>query len=339
MAEKESYDKVLLTAGIILGVGIATYGVMSLSSLSETHQVDTRVMDKELVASPGIDAAKKLDAALNASYSLQPIIQPTQEYVGFVAPELWVDMKGKNKDPFDLVAGPPIHGDIPNKWFLDNGLRDEFVYSDVLTRDPDGDGFTVQEEYLAKTLPNDASSHPSLVDKLSLDGIERRMFKLTFSMVDGEDYTFKASNRHGQDIWKNVTKVNGQFGIAKNSKASPRFELVSVTAKQFPDPVGGGTTEGHEAVVKDLKPTKNGCTYTVRQGTKYPASIIDSKVKFTISAGTKSGESIVVEEGAEFQIPGDSTTTYILKTVDNKTQSVTIADKKSGVQKKISKTK
>lgn len=69
-------------------------------------------------------------------------------------------------EPFDIISGPPIHGNIPNKWFLDNGLENEFVYSDVLTRDPDNDGFTVQEEYAAKTHPNDPNSHPPLVSKL-----------------------------------------------------------------------------------------------------------------------------------------------------------------------------
>ena len=105
-------------------------------------------------------------------------------------------------EPFDIISGPPIHGNIPNKWFLDNGLENEFVYSDVLTRDPDNDGFTVQEEYAAKTHPNDPNSHPPLVSKLFVDEMKQFGFYLAFTQADGNDFTFKGMNRAKQEIWK-----------------------------------------------------------------------------------------------------------------------------------------
>lgn len=337
MSEKQNYDKILLTSGIVLGLGVAVYGTLTFLGLDQQYRFTTQVSEKTVEPPAGISKAKEVNQELSASHELKPIALDTQQYVGFVAPHLWI--KTGAADPFDIVSGPPIHGNIPNKWFLDNGLENEFVYSDVLTRDPDNDGFTVQEEYEAKTHPNDPNSHPSLVNKLYVDEIKQFGFYLVFTQADGSDFTFKGMNRSRQDLWKNTVQVNGQFGIRKNTNDKPRFELVSVTSKEFKNPNLDMVETDSEAVVKDLKPTKNGQTYTVRRGTKYFIPIIDKKANLTIAAGPERDASFEVEEGADFQIPGDPKQTYTLKTVDNATQTVTIANKTTGEQKTLSKKK
>ena len=164
MSEKQNYDKILLASGIVLGLGVAAYGTLTFLGLNDKYKFTTQVSEKAIEPPPGIKKAAEVGQELSASHELKPIAQETQKYVGFVAPNLWIKEGGM--EPFDIISGPPIHGNIPNKWFLDNGLENEFVYSDVLTRDPDNDGFTVQEEYAAKTHPNDPNSHPPLVSKL-----------------------------------------------------------------------------------------------------------------------------------------------------------------------------
>lgn len=86
-------------------------------------------------------------------------------------------------------------------------------------------------------------------------------------------------------------------------------------------------------------PTKNGQTYTIRRGTKYVIPIIDKKVNLTITAGPERDTSFEVEEGSDFRIPGDAKQIYTLKTVDNATQTVTIANKTTGEQTTLSKKK
>ena len=171
MSEKQNYDKILLASGIVLGLGVAVYGTVTLLGLNDKYKFTTQVSEKAIEPPPGIKKAAEVNQELSASHELKPIAQETQQYVGFVAPNLWIKEGGM--EPFDIISGPPIHGNIPNKWFLDNGLENEFVYSDVLTRDPDNDGFTVQEEYEAKTHPNDPNSHPPLVNKLFVDEIKQ----------------------------------------------------------------------------------------------------------------------------------------------------------------------
>lgn len=337
MSEKQNYDKILLASGIVLGLGVAACGTLTFLGLNDKYSFTTQVSEKTIEPPAGITKAAAVNQELSASHELKPIAQETQQYVGFVAPNLWI--KAGGTDPFDVVAGSPIHGNIPNKWFLDNGLENDFVYSDVLTRDPDNDGFTVQEEYDARTLPNDPASHPSLVNKLFVNEIKQFGFYLSFTQADGNDFTFKGLNRARQELWRNIVQPNGRFGVRKNSKDKPRFELVSVTNKEFKNPNLDMVETDAEAVVKDLTPTKNGQTYTVRRGTKYVIPIIDKKVNLTIAAGPERDTDFEVEEGAEFQIPGDAKHTYTLKTVDNATQTVTIANKTTGEQTTLSKKK
>ena len=185
MSEKQNYDKILLASGIVLGLGVAAYGTLTFLGLNDKYKFTTQVSEKAIEPPPGIKKAAEVGQELSASHELKPIAQETQKYVGFVAPNLWIKEGGM--EPFDIISGPPIHGNIPNKWFLDNGLENEFVYSDVLTRDPDNDGFTVQEEYAAKTHPNDPNSHPPLVSKLFVDEIKQFGFYLAFTQADGNE--------------------------------------------------------------------------------------------------------------------------------------------------------
>ncbi len=339
MSDKENYDKVLLTSGIVLGLGMAAWGVLTFTGLSDTHKLNTSIPDKAPEKPAGIATAKAINDQLAADHVLKPIKVGNQEYVGFVAPKLWV--KIGNPVPFDIETGDPIHSDIPNKWFLDTGLEKDFVFDDVLSRDPDSDGFTVEEEYRAGTHPNEAASHPDLTDKLLIadKGIKMQGFYLIFNQAEGDKYTFKAQARNDQEIWKETVTVNSKFGVRKGSKDPARFQLVSVVEKEFKHPTMDMTEKALEATVKDLKTTKNGQTYTVRMGSKYRQTILDRKVILTITAGPSSGESFEVEEGADFVIPGTNNPVFTLKAIDNATQTITIADKKTGTRKTISKKK
>lgn len=223
MSEKQNYDKILLASGIVLGLGVAVYGTVTLLGLNDKYKFTTQVSEKAIEPPPGIKKAAEVNQELSASHELKPIAQETQQYVGFVAPNLWIKEGGM--EPFDIISGPPIHGNIPNKWFLDNGLENEFVYSDVLTRDPDNDGFTVQEEYEAKTHPNDPNSHPPLVNKLFVDEIKQFGFYLAFTQADGNDFTFKGMNRAKQELWKTSSSPTASSAPARTRKTSPDSSL------------------------------------------------------------------------------------------------------------------
>ena len=74
--------------------------------------------------------------------------------------------------------------DIPNKWFLDNGLP--LLDPKVPLQDPDKDGFPNEDEWRAGTDPNNKESHPPYVSKLFLKRFEKVQFRLIFKGYDGD---------------------------------------------------------------------------------------------------------------------------------------------------------
>lgn len=322
MSFSEKYDKVALAVGGILGLAGLGVGALTYVNLDETYKVDTAVSSSK-VSVPGVDQSLELEAYLNENHEIKRPKVGAQNFDLFVAPELW--LKSGDTTPIDINAGPPIHPPIPNTWFLENGLADILRFSDALTQDPDGDGFTIQEEFEAKTNPKDANSHPLLIAKLGLTGFSATGYQLVFSSDDmPPDYTFKALARNGATLWREDVKVDATMPTPKEGKPAVqdpgRFKLKEVTKKEFESKTGIKENESI-AIVEDLKPTKAGTIYEIRKGNKYPAVIQDKSVELTISAGPKSGETIKVEEGKTFTIPGDDKTVYTLETVDLKSRS------------------
>lgn len=82
----------------------------------------------------------------------------------------------------DIMQGDAeIFSGIPNQWLKDNRL--DYTDKKLLERDPDNDGYTNLEEFLAGTNPNDPSSHPAPWTKLRIVGIKPQNLNITFQTV------------------------------------------------------------------------------------------------------------------------------------------------------------
>ncbi len=75
--------------------------------------------------------------------------------------------------------------DIPNRWLEENhlSLRD----SKVLSSDADNDGISNEDEWLWKTDPNSAASHPPYYSELFLRKVVRVPFRLMFQTYVGDE--------------------------------------------------------------------------------------------------------------------------------------------------------
>jgi hypothetical protein len=70
---------------------------------------------------------------------------------------------GKLVDP--MVGDEPLYPPVPNQWLIDHQL--DYTDLNILDKDPKGKGFTIREEFLAGTDPNDINQYPPLYTKLS----------------------------------------------------------------------------------------------------------------------------------------------------------------------------
>lgn len=87
-----------------------------------------------------------------------------------------------------LEAGNDLFPGIPNKWILENSL--DYLDAGLPERDPDEDGFTNLEEFLARTNPNDKSSKPEEWTKLRLQNVKIEHLQIIFT---GRDYKGRAA--------------------------------------------------------------------------------------------------------------------------------------------------
>ena len=112
-----------------------------------------------------------------------------------------------------------VHPPVPNEWLEQFNLP--IADADVLTQDPDSDGFNNLEEWQNHTAPTDKASHPPFIAKLKMKSFAQEPFRLVFaSWVDA---TF-ALNTH--DL-----KEPTQFLKIGDSIRGTKFKLVKFTEK------------------------------------------------------------------------------------------------------------
>jgi hypothetical protein len=168
------------------------------------------------------------------------------------------------------VEGRMFHPPVPNDWLLKHGL--DPVLSDVLTSDPDKDGFTTLEEWEGadarthsdktgkavtdgdghslgddSTSPIDPAEHPRYHTRLFLERVEQIPFRLRFLAHDTD-------TRNPQQVTVQINAVPGRTEYARvgeSLKHAP-FDIRSFHSKEAPGR-DGTTIDASEVVVVDRR--------------------------------------------------------------------------------------
>ena len=168
--------------------------------------------------------------------------------------------------------------DIPNTWFTDKGIS---VFDPTAPfQDPDKDGFPNEIEYLYKTDPQDANSHPPYYKMLFLKAVEQTPFRLRFDGYDGdprkgkaEDFSYQINTidlRQPSEFLKlgekvahtNFQLIKFEYKTAKNLKTDEQEEVSELTLKN---------TETGDVVVLILGKVVNSPNYFVRFNYEWPS--------------------------------------------------------------------
>jgi len=152
-----------------------------------------------------------------------------------------------------------VHPPVPNEWLEEFGLP--IADGDVLSQDPDADGFSNLEEWQSHTKPTDKNSHPAFIAKLKMASFVQEPFRLVFaSWVDD---TFAINT--------NDLKEPTQFLRLGDSIRGTKFKLVKFTEKYQPDKYG--TDIDFSELTLEHEETKQRLTLTKEKVATSPESV------------------------------------------------------------------
>lgn len=334
----DNYEKAALGGAVVITLALGAVVIGGKGSLEEAFERQDVKPNKD-VGVPGLKAIKDTKESFGQKGDI-PHYDVTGRKVDLMTGVALFVKRGDLSNPVDLHKGANVHKGIPNDWWLKN--RIDPGYSDSPLRDPDEDGFSNKEEYVAKTNPNDFGSYPEPMGKLSVEEVVSTQYLLKPSGFGGDKYKFKLMN--SREIPRNKMGadpiVKGTVIPFTGELMKDRLKFVGVEEREQ---VKHGIKQMLKIwLIEDMKPNKAGTKYYFnRQGRRVsegvPIGIVDSTVELTLNALKQDGKSFKVEENMKFSLPYDENATvkpYLLKKVDVRAKSIEIEySDPSGVKK------
>jgi len=301
----EKWDRLILAIVALIVIVVAALFVKKSLAYGEQFETETAEIDGTLpINSAEVDRVATSTRLVTQDVRWDPPIREIDDTTMtvrlFVSVPI-VEVSGNlinMRDPNARLVRAPAS----NQWLLDNKL--DFLDATVLDQDPDGDGFKNLEEWNAKTLPNDASSHPSYAEKLSLLGRFSQNYTLTFSsQLDPERFQITREQtanfpRDTSIMRIGETSTDGKFRLDKFEKKEGLNDL-------------GVTVDKSEVTITYLETGKQ--EVLVRQEPKTIPTFY-AQLKFELS-GKPSWEDYV-KLGDTFKLPIDPETEYKLISVE-----------------------
>ena len=216
---KAHYDRltVIAAAGLLFVCAVAIW--QRATGFGDNFLTAQAAAQPKKPSPPG--KASELEVAI------QKIQQPPQWTFGgrsglFVPEKHFI---GANGLPATLQT-TQVHAPVPNEWLEQFNLP--IADADVLTQDPDGDGFTNLDEWQGHTNPIDKTSHPDYLSKLKLKAFKEEPFRLKFSSWVGDTFAINTIDLKQPTLFLKVGDLI----------TGTRFKIMKFTEKYEPDKYG-----------------------------------------------------------------------------------------------------
>jgi hypothetical protein len=216
---RSRYDRVAVLAAALFLLSSALLIIRNVMQFGENFAGLQTVSVKKPAAPPPkavetIQAAERLRA---------PVQWTASGRSGLFVPEK--HFIGANGQPTTLQT-TEVHPPVPNEWLDKFSLP--IADADVLTQDPDADGFTNLEEWENHTAPTDKNSHPAFIAKLKLKSFAQEPFRLVFASWVDDTFALNTSD----------LKAPTQFLKIGDSIRGTKFKIVKFTEKYEPNKYG-----------------------------------------------------------------------------------------------------
>ena len=206
------YDRVAALAAALFFVGSALLIMRSMLQFGENFAA----LQTSPLPKPAGPPARAVELEQAAERLRQPAQWTFSGRSGLFVPER--HFIGADGFPTTLQT-TELHPPVPNEWWEEFGLP--VAEGDVLTQDPDGDGFDNLEEWQNHTKPTDRNSHPSFIAKLKLKSFAQEPFRLVFASWMGDTFALNT----------NDLREPTQFLRLGDSIQGTKFKLVKFTEK------------------------------------------------------------------------------------------------------------
>ena len=216
---RANFDRVAVLAGALFLL-LCAFQIWRSASSFESNFATLQPAGPPKPAAP---TAKALELEAAAQKLAQPPQWTFSGRSGLFVPEK--HFIGPDGMPATLQT-TEVHPPVPNEWLDQFGLP--IAEADVLTQDPDGDGFNNLEEWQGRTNPTEKSSHPAFIAKLKMKSFTREPFRLVFASFSGDTFGLNTSD----------LKEPTQFLKLDDVIRGTKFKIVDFKEKYEPNQYG-----------------------------------------------------------------------------------------------------
>ncbi|HSR37040.1 MAG TPA: Amuc_1099 family pilus-like system protein, partial [Desulfurivibrionaceae bacterium] len=267
----KNYEKAALGGTVVVALGLAYLGWARIGAVDEEFGTGLKGAGNNKTAVPGAERipmalqSMKLDRTWNRGKDGE---RPVDLFTG-------VPLVIKSTEPekaIDPIKDAPIHDPIPNIWWLENRIDPGFA--DSPQRDPDADGFSNIDEFTAKTDPNNAKSHPSLIAKLMYlkDESIAWVIRPGYGSEGKFPFTYEDSKGRRNRISAAEAIGEGDLFFAKEPEAG-RFKMLGSEPRKQLNPKTNIELEVTIVRIEDQRPNKKPTVY------EFPAPLPDDERK------------------------------------------------------------
>jgi hypothetical protein len=250
---KAYYERIILVAAALFlflsAISIWRYAATFGASVAGQH-----IVPRPKAASP---PGKAKDLMRAAEKLHQPAQWAFRGRSGLFVPEK--HFIGPEGVPVTLKTAE-VHPPVPNEWLETFGLP--IPDADVLSQDPDGDGFNNLEEWQGHTNPIEKSSHPDYLTDLKMKSFTEEPFRLMFSSWVGDTFAINTI-----DMIEPT-----QFLKIGDTVAGTRFKIVKFTPKYTTNQYGT-TLDVSELALEHVE-TKEQLTLVKEKVAMSPESVV-----------------------------------------------------------------
>lgn len=181
------YHLMLLGIALLITVGMAVFLITQSLGFQDFLKGVDEISKQERSPSPTASS----NAVVAVEYLKKPVLwKPSDNGSSPLVSRPYLLKEGKLMDPMEGTE--PLYPPVPNQWLIDHKL--DYTDVNILDRDPKNKGFTVREEFLAGTDPNNAEQFPPLYTKLNYSENDIRKSSYILEFVGIETNAITDSN-------------------------------------------------------------------------------------------------------------------------------------------------